>query len=392
MGCRFIADACIPCEEGSMYFDAGLKVENDIYLIEHLSRCLVSIHIPTGKTEIKAFLPWEFKENKIGMLLLNQDIIIYSPVIDHLLVYDCLKQQITAIKLQGIKADKAGFYFSNILIDQGDFVVLPFNGKVIKRYGIDGQLKFKDDRWCSTLDRESDCSKNLFGNIRIDSACIVEKQLFFSLVYRKQNYLCKYELDKEEKICSIVYHSNDIAIRGVYAYPNIVLFRRIFLERTEIVLMFLDSNKQKTIAVDCPSTFDEDVYGDIHHFRASFKNEVLAIQGNDLNMYQKIYKFGQQDTYVANGILFNDVRNEVLMLDVNCIRKYLIEKTACEIKKSTFYREGCRKLFDGKHICEGKYRLHSLIEALTEFQPVIIENEEFTKNRSLGELIWKMIQ
>ena len=50
-----------------MYFDTGLKVENYIYLIEHVSRCLISIYIPSGEIKIEAYLPWKYTERKINM-------------------------------------------------------------------------------------------------------------------------------------------------------------------------------------------------------------------------------------------------------------------------------------------------------------------------------------
>lgn len=374
-----------------MYFSSGLQVGNYIYLIECLSRCLISIHIPTGETRIETYFPWEYTENKIGMLSLNHNIIIYSPVIDHFLVYDCQKQQTTRIKLQGIERDESGFYYSNILIDQDDFIILPFKGKEIKRYGMNGELKFKDSQWCFAVSRECGCDERLYGNIRMDSACVAGNQLFFSLIYGNQNYLCRYELNQDEHFCSIIYHSEDTAIRGVYVYPNTILFRRIFPYKTEIVRITLDSDKKKTIIIDYPSMFEEDIYGDISQLKASFKNKIMAIKGNDLKIYQKIYNFEQADVYILNGILFNELRNEIVIPEENHSKNYSIEKTVREIKNSSFYQEGCEKLFSNKYIGEGRYKQYNLIKYLIEYSPMMVE-KSYIKNKSIGKLIWKTIQ
>ena len=137
-----------------MYFNTELKVEKFIYLIESISRSLISIHTPSGKAKIEAHLPWECTGKKIRMLPLERGILIYSFTEDHFLVYDRLEQQIRTIELQGIEADEAGFYCSNVLIDQDEFVILPFKGETIRRYGITGKLISKDNIWCSFIDRE----------------------------------------------------------------------------------------------------------------------------------------------------------------------------------------------------------------------------------------------
>ena len=117
-----------------MYFDTGLEIGDYIYLIEHTSRCLISIHTPSGETNIEAYLPLEYTESKICMLELNYKLLIYSPAIAYFLIYDCLNHHLTNIKLQEIEADEAGFYYSNILTFQDSLIVLPFKGKEIKKY------------------------------------------------------------------------------------------------------------------------------------------------------------------------------------------------------------------------------------------------------------------
>lgn len=381
----------IPCEESNVYFSAGLQVENNIYLIECLSRCLISIHVPSGKSRVEAYLPLEFTEKKIGLLLFKKNIFIYSPVAEQFIVYDCLKRKIITINLQDIEADRAGFYFSNVLIYHDDFIVLPFKGKGINRIGANGILKFRDTQWCSSLAQECSCNESLFGNVRMDSACIVGEWMYFSIVYGKQNYLLRYELNQDEHLCNIVYCSGNIVIRGVYAFSNIILFRRIFSDKTEIVIIDLDSNKQKTITVNCPSAFEEDIYGDILHLRGTFKKEILAFEGKNLKEYRKIYCLKQQDIYISNGILFNEPQNEILVIGVDGIKKYSIEEIVREIENSYFYHEGIRKLFDGKCIEEGRYKLSNLVKYLTELPSLEIEENNFVENKMTGKLIWETI-
>ncbi len=374
-----------------MYLSAGLKAGDYIYLIECFSRCLMSIYIPSGKSRIEAYLPWEYTENNIGMLLSDHNIIIYSPVIDQLLIYDSWECQMTVVKLQGIKADEAGFYYSNILIDQDDFIILPFKGKEIKRYGMNGKLKFKDGQWRFAVARECNCDEKQFGNIRFDSACIIGKQLFFSLLYGNQNFLCTYDLNQERLVCNVIYHSGNVAVKGVYAYPNMVLFRRLFSDKTEIVQIMLDSDEYKTITIDYPSMFHEDIYGDAQHLRVSSENEILSIEGNKLTIYQRIYNFEQSDVYIADGIIFNKLKNEILIPEAGHIQKYSIEKVVKIIRKSDSYQQGYNKLFECKFICEGRYKLNDLIRYLTEFSPVMLD-ELYSKRLSIGGVAWKIIQ
>ncbi len=374
-----------------MYFSAGLKMENAIYLIECLSRCLIMIHVPSGKSMIEVYLPWKFTEKKIRLVALKRNLIIYSPAVEHLLVYDCLKKQISTIELQENQVDKAGFYYSNILIYQDDLIVLPYKGKEIKRYGVNGLLKFKDKQWCSLIARECESDENLFENIRTDSACIVGEYLFFSLVYENQNYLCRYELNQEEHLCTIIYCSGNIAIRGVYAYPNMVLFRRIFYDKTELVMILLDSGKQQTFEINCPSMFEEDVYGNIHHIRGVFNKKIIEIRENNLGKYSKIYKLGQQEIYIENGILFDSLKNEILVSEAECIKKYLIGETIREIKSSHFYYEGYRSLFYDRCTGEGRYKLCDMINYLTLFPIVLIKDGRLIKNKTIGEWVWEML-
>ncbi len=374
-----------------MYFDTGLKVENYIYLIEHVSRCLISIYIPSGEIKIEAYLPWKYTERKINMLLLNHNIVIYSPIINYVLIYDCLKQQIRTIELQGIKADESGFYYSNILIEQNDFIILPFKEKTIMRYGINGELKSKDEEWYLSIGKKHKFNKIWFNNIRMDSACIIGTQLFFSLFYRGENYLCKYELNRKNHSCNIVYDSGKVAIRGVYVYSNKVLFRRMFSDKTEIVLITLDSNEKEMITVNYQSMFEEDIYGDIEHLRGSFKNKILEIDRNKLKIGYEVYNFEYQDVYIANGILFNALKNDIIIPDINYTRKYSIKKIVKEIKNSQSYQEGYRELFINKSINEGKYKLFDLIVFFIE--PSSLMNRiKYIGNKCIGESIWEKIQ
>ncbi len=379
-------------EKRKMYLSTGLIVGNYIYLIECLSRCLISIHIYSGETKIEGYLPWKYIGNSIGMLPLNQNIFIFSPAVDHFLIYDCLKQKIITMKLQGMEADEAGFCYSNILIEQGDFIILPFKGKEIKRYGVNGELKFKDGQWWIAVAREWGLNEKLFGNIRMNSACTAGNQLFFSLVNGNQNYLCQYELNQDRHLCKIVYHSEDIAVRGVYAYPNIVLFRRLFSDKTEIVQIALDSGEQKSILINYPSAFEEDVYGELYYLKASFKNKILKIKGTDLKVYRKIYNFEKGDIYIAKGILFNRLRNEILIPGVDKIGRYSIEKTVEEIRKSSSYKEGCGKVFCGKRIWENKYGLNDLVGYLTILPYAEAERKDKKRGKSIGQQIWQEIQ
>lgn len=375
-----------------MYLSAGLKAGDYIYLIECFSKCLISLHIPSGENRIEAYLPWKYTENNIGMLLSDHNIIIFSPSIDHLLIYDSLEHQMTTVKLQGITADEAGFYYSNILIDHDDYIILPFKGKEIKRYGMNGKLKFKDSQWRFAVARECNCDEKQFGNIRVDSACIIGKQLFFSLFYGNQNFLCKYDFNQEKHLCKVVYHSENVAVKGVYAYPNMVLFRRLFSDKTEIVQIMLDSGEQKTITVDCSSMFREDIYGDAQHLRVSFANEILLIEENELITYQRIYNFEQSDTYITNGILFNILTDEIVMPNMGHIKKYSIKRTINEIKTSSSYQEGHKRLFEGGHVYENRYKLYDLIRYLADFVSVKIEEVDTVKNKGIGGLIWKTNQ
>lgn len=373
-----------------MYFDTGLEIGDYIYLIEHTSRCLISIHTPSGETNIEAYLPLEYTESKICMLELNYKLLIYSPAIAYFLIYDCLNHHLTNIKLQEIEADEAGFYYSNILTFQDSLIVLPFKGKEIKKYEMNGKLKYKDNRWYSTIAKKCSDAVKLYGNIRMDSACIVENQLFFSLVYGNQNYLCKYELNQEKPLCNIIYYSEDIPIRGIYSYSNIILFRRLSSEKTEIALVSFDSNKQKSIIIDTRSMFEDDIFGDIQNLRISSINGIFEIDENSLSLYWKFYNFEYTDVYIANGILFNILRNEIILLNMDYIRKYSIEKITNEIRNCKSYQEGYKKLFDGKCIREGRNKLYGLINYLTEFLPV--ENKKIEKNNSVSKLIWSTIQ
>ena len=375
-----------------MYLSAGLKAGDYIYLIECFSKCLMSLHIPSGENGIEAYLPWECTDNNIGMLLSDHNIIIYSPAIDHLLIYDSLDHQMTTVELQGIEADEAGFYYSNILIDHDDFIILPFKGKEIKRYRMNGKLKSKDSQWRFAVARECNCDEKQFGNIRVDSACIIGRQLFFSLFYGNQNFLCKYDLNQEKHLCSVIYYSENAAVKGVYAYPNMVLFRRLFSDRTEIVRIMLDSGEQKTITIDRPSMFREDIYGDTRHLRVSFKNEIILIEENELTTYQIIYNFEQSDTYIANGILFNILTDEIVMPDMGHIKKYSIKRAINEIETSGSYQEGYKNLFAGRHVYEDRYKLHNLIRYLIDFAFMEIEELDTIKNKGIGRLIWKTNQ
>lgn len=362
---------------------------NYIYLVECFSRCLLSIHILSGATKIEAYLPWKFTKYKIGMLSLNNSICIYSPNIDHFLIYDCLTHQIITVKLEEIEADEAGFYYSNILLFQDEFIVLPFKGKEIRRYGINGKLKFKDSQWYYFVYKEYGYNKKNLRNIRMDSACIAGNQIFFSLVYGNQNYLCKYELSQDKHSCNIVYYSKDIAIRGVYAYSNTILFRKLFQNKTEIVLINLNSKKREKIIINYPSIFEEDIYGDINHLRGSFKNKILAIERNSSKEYQKIYRFKQSDVYVENGIIFNMLKNEILILDVDYSKKYSIEEIVNEIKYCSSYQDAFKRLFGREPILEGRYKLYNLIKYFSEFSSMMIDDESF--KQSMGEIIWKTI-
>lgn len=383
--------ACILYKGEDMFFCAQLETENYIYLIEGISRSLISIHISSGETKIEARLPLKYTGNDINMLLWKHSILICSPVMDHFLIYDCWEQKIRVIELQERETDEVGVYHSNILIDQDDFIILPFKGKTIERYGMNGELKSKDDKWYLSIDKEYNSSRNMLGNIRVHSACIVGDLLFFSLVYKEQNYLCQYELNEGKHLCNIAYYSENIAIRGVYVYSNMVLFRRIFPDKTEIVMFFFEPDEKKTIIIDYPSTFEGDVYGDIDYLKVSLKNEILAIDGKDLNQYQKVYNFGQHDIYIANGILFNTLKNEILIPDVNGIRKYSLEKTVKEIKNSSFYQQEYRKLFNDKLIYEGRYQLYDLVRYLTDAPPLMNERERYLKNKYIGECVWNTI-
>lgn len=366
-------------------------MDDHIYLIEHFSRCLISIYIPTGKARIETYLPWKYSEREIGMLPLNQDILIYSLGMDHFLVYERLKHRIRTIRLQEIRADEVGLYYSNVLIDKDDFILLPFKGKTIRGYGKYGELKSKDNKWCSFIDKKCNYGENLPGNIRMSSACIVKGQLFFSLVYKKQNYLCRYEWNKTEHLCTVIFCSEDIPIRGIYAYKNQILFRRIFPDKTEIVLIDFNSNEEKTILIDHPTTFEEDIYGNIHHLYVALEDGIFLIKENNLKKLQKIYNFEKHDIYIINGMLFNEQKCEILIPDETQINKYSIEKIAIKIKNSSFYQEGYGKLFSSKCICEGKNRLNHLVSYLTEF-PLITIEKKYMKSNFFGELIWKTIQ
>lgn len=368
-----------------MYFDTELMEENYIYLVEHISRSLISIHIPSGKVKIEAYLPWEYTEQQIRMLSLNQKIIIYSLTADNFLFYDCLMQELKTIKLQGIEADEVGFYCSNVLIDQDELVVLPFKGKMIRRYGINGELKFQSDSWCSFIDKKCSCSKNLHGNIRADSACIVKGQLFFSLVYKNQNYLCKYDLNESEPLCNIAYYSDNVIIRGVYTYSGRILFRRIFPYKTEIVLIVPESGEQEKIMVDFPAYINDDIFGDLNCLKGSFKNKILKIKGDSFNLFEKIYEFEQSDIYISNGVLFNIQKCEILVCSRNVIIKYSIEKIIEDIKNSNNYQDAYRKIFTEKCMEEGKYRLQDLSRFIIESSVALMKNE----NKNYGALIWK---
>lgn len=373
-----------------MYFGTGLKVENYIYLVEGISRSLISLHISSGKTKIEASLPWKYMEAEIHMFSWKHNIFICSPVMNHFLMYDCQKRQMTTVELQGMESDETGFYYSNVLMDQDDFVVLPFKGKEIKKYGLDGKLKLKDNRWCFSIDRKWGYSGSLPGNIRMNSACLARGQLFFSLVYGGKNYLCRYELNKEEHICSIVYESEDIVIRGVYAYPDKVLFRRLFPDKTEIVLIDLNSNEQRRIRIDGLSVFTEDVYGSIQCLKVSLREKIFQLEGNNLSIHKKIYDFKDSDHYIADGVLVNVERNELLIVNTDSIKSYSIESIIKEIEESTIYQKEYRKLFGGRTE-EGKYNLK-------DFERYVIgqlftESKEKTviEDKDIGKLIWKTV-
>lgn len=371
-----------------MYFNIGLKIENYIYLIEEVSRNLISIHIPSGNTKIEAKLPWKYTEMKMSMMSWERNIYIFSPVMNHFLAYDRLEQQLKIIELKGIQADEVGFYYSNVLIDQGDFVVLPFKGKTIKKYGINGELKYNDDKWCFLIDDECNCSESLFGNIRMDSACLVGGQLFFSLFYRDQNYLCKYELKKDEGLCSIFFYSKNVIIRGVYACSNTLLFRRLFDNKTEIVIVDLNSGQQKIAKLDYLSAFEADVYGDIHSLKVPLKNTIIQLEKSDFSFCRKIYNLKKSDIYIANGILFNDESNEVLLINSDDTERYSIKKVVNEIKNSAFYQKEYRKIFGGKYIAEGKYGFRDLVKYVIEQSLMTTGESDYI---SQGELIWKKL-
>lgn len=374
-----------------MYFDAAIKVKNYIYLIEHFSRSLISIHTSSGKTKVEAYLPWAYEEVKMDMFFWENKIFIYSPIRDNFLIYDCLEQKTKVIELKEMEIDEAGYCLSNILAIQDDFIVLPFKGKAIKRYGINGEVKYRNEQWCRTIANEYGFNENLFGNIRVKSACIAGNQMFFSLIYGNKNYLCKYELDKEECFCSIVYNSDDIPIRGVYAYSNKILFRRIFLDKTEIIILALDSDEQKKIVIEHPSTFEEDVYGDNYHVNISVTNKIFELDENNLNLCRKIYCFAKSDDYIANGILFNTFSSEILMVGADYIKKYSIKEIVQEIRVVDSYQDAYKSVFDRKCIPEGKYKLYHLTDYLMGLSTTLIEKKEFVNCYRIGKLIWKMV-
>ena len=322
------------------------------------------------------------------MLPLERGILIYSFTEDHFLVYDRLEQQIRTIELQGIEADEAGFYCSNVLIDQDEFVILPFKGETIRRYGITGKLISKDNIWCSFIDRECNCNGNLCGNIRADSACIVKGELFFSLIYKNQNYLCKYELNNKVHLCNIIYNSEDIIIKGVYKYSDIVIFRRIFSSKTEIVLINLESDERKSFIIDFPTKAEEDIFGDLYHLQGCFKDRILKLKNGCPNSCERTYEFAQSDIYIGNGILFNASKNEIVACDKGDIIKLSIEKIVKDIKNSSSYQRAYRNLFTEKSIGEGRYTLRDLTRYIKEASATLIEKNE---NKSQGALIWKAI-
>lgn len=376
-----------------MYFDAELKVGDHIYLVERFSRSLISIHLSSGETKIEAYLPWKYMEAEISMLLWENNIFIYSPVIRDIFVYDCFSHKTRIIELQELEADETGFYHSNILIDCDEFIVLPFKGKVIKRYRINGELKSNDDQWYIAIGKEIKYNKNLSGNIRVNSACIVKEQLFFSLVYGNQNYLCKYELNKEEKSCGIIYGSGEIPIRGIYNYLNKILFRRLFPNKTKIVLIDLEPLKQKTITINYPTVFEEDIYMNNGYIIAPFRNKILELNENNINLNRKIYSFKSSDNYIANGVLFNTLENEILIVDADNIKKYSIKKIVQEIKDNVLYQDSYRNLFDKQLILERKYKIAHLINYMVEYSMIMEKKKQLLDdNSSLGGLVWKAIK
>lgn len=375
-----------------MKFDMGVEINDQIYLIEHFSRCFMSVHIPSGDVRIESYLPWKYTQSKIDMLLLKKGILITSMSIDHFLIYDFIKQQMTILKPQRMKADDCGYYFSNVLVNQDELIVLPFRDKEIKRYGMHGELKIKDSQWIRNIFGKCEYDSKMYeNNIRRDSACISRNWLFFSLVYGGENYLCKYSLDKINGSCEIIYYSKDVPIRGVYAYSDKILFRRIFEDKTEIVLLDLYSNEQRTIKIDNPAMFEEDVYGDKDYIRASFKNMILKIEEKNSRADQSIYDFEEADTYIANGILFNVAENKILKEDKGSIKEYSIEKVNNKIKSSGLYQEGYRKDFQEQCFREGKYKLKNLVKYLDEDPYNKVEKGNFIKNKNIGEEIWMEI-
>lgn len=372
-----------------MKFDMGVETNDRIYLIEHFSRCFMSVHIPSGNVRIESYLPWKYKQSKIGMLLLKEEILITSMSIDHFLFYDFTKQQMTILKPEGMKADDLGYYFSNVLVNQNELIVLPFRDKEIKRYGMHGELKIKDSQWIRNMFGKCEYDPKIYeNNIRRDSACISRNWLFFSLVYGGQNYLCKYSLEQRKGTCEIIYCSKDVPIRGVYAYSDKILFRRVFEDKTEIILMDLYSNVQRTIEIDYPTMFEEDVYGDVGYIRAPLKNKILKIEEKDSRTDQNIYDFEEADTYIANGILFNTAENKILKEDRGSIKEYSIEKAEKEIRSSGFYQEGCRKDFQEQCFWEGKYKLKNLVKYFDEDLCYKVEKGSLKKSKNIGEEIW----
>lgn len=372
-----------------LYFNAKLKVKDHMYLVESLSRSLISLHIPSGKVKIEARLPWKYNGKRLYMFSWKNNIVICSPVMDHFLFYDFLEQQIKVIELQEIEADEAGAYFSNVLMDQEDFILLPFKGKTIKKYGINGKLKSKDNEWHFPIDKEYNHSENVYDNIRMESACIVGRQLFFSLVYGNQNYLCRYGLNKEKHLCSIEYNSGNIAIRGIYAYydTNTIVFRRIFHDKTEIVLIPLDAGQRKIVEIDYPSVFSGDVYGDFHHLNISLKKGIIQLEGHDLNVHKTVYDFKDSDVYIAEGIVINIEKNEILIADTDNIMIYSIKEVVEEIKTSCFYQKEYRELLGKGIIEEERYNLWYFKRYIVE---QLSREEKNIEDKNIGKLIWKI--
>lgn len=356
-----------------MYFNAVFETEKNIYVIEQLSQKLILVEKDSGRVRILVGLPWECNTIKNGILRVGHLLYIYSLSCNYFFKYDIRSEKIEKIEFADLEYDNEKLFYSNFLIYKDRIVLLPFLGNSIKVYDHQGKLQekifFHDDKLCK---------KNAADRIiRSYSAIMVENSIIFSLKYDKENYLCRYDLQKKEN--RIIYQAKETPVKGVYFFKDRIVFRRIFPTKTEIVFLNLKNNLEDVIEIASTSLFDSDIYAEDGRLYTFVPEQPIVGEKSVYLLKKKVY--------IGNGILFDPQTDELLVIRNRQERIYSLKKVLNKIRNEK-YTKIYRTMLCCNVMTEGEYWIQRF---LNEIQS---ENKDFEKslNRDMvGSNIWKML-